>query len=157
MDCLAYRGRAEVLRKRDDGRYEVETPTGRHRVKPEHCRDLAPQAGPSPELERLLTSPVYVRPEPAPPQPKPETSRMPAYLAWLRRQPCARCGTREGVEASHHNEQGHGTMGRKPPDARAIPLCARDHRLFHSDPARFPRDWIDSVIAAHTRAWVRSL
>jgi len=157
---LAYTGIGEVLRERRDGRLVVADATGRtHRVRPENCRELGPQARPSPALERLLSTPVYARPPDAEPRPKPETGRLPEYLAWLRRQPCARCGVSVGVEASHHPAEKQGAMGLKCPDARAIPLCARCHRTgpraHHSRP--FDRDWVEGVIAASTRAWVRSL
>ena len=155
VQTLQYLGVAEVLRVKRGDRLLVETPTGRtHTVRASDCRDLAPQSRSSQPLETPANAPEL---EGGDAYPKAPPARMPAYLAWLRTRPCARCGVSVGIEASHHAQSGHGTMGRKPPDARAIPLCTRDHRLYHSDPARFPRDWIDSVIAAHTRAWVRSL
>lgn len=57
-----------------------------------------------------------------------------AYLAWLRRQPCVICGTRERVEAAHvragYPSAGWAPTGmaQKPDDQRAVPLCAHDHR-----------------------------
>lgn len=50
------------------------------------------------------------------------------YLAYVRRKPCMACGSRVGVEAAHIR-YGLTGMQRKPDDARALPLCAWDHRL----------------------------
>ena len=151
--CLAYRGPAEVLKVKRGDRYLIETPTGRnHTVRASDCRDLAPQHRSSQPLETPANAPEL---EGGEPYPKAPPARMPQYLAWLRRQHCSRCGVSVGVEASHHPVKGHGATGLKCPDSRAIPLCARCHREHHTKP--LSRDWIDSVIAAHTRAWVRSL
>ena len=151
VQSLAYLGVGEVLRERRDGRLVVETPTGRtHRVRPEDCRDLGQQHRPSQPLE---TAPDYGRSE-GEAQPKPETERLPAYLAWLRKQLCARCGCYD-AEASHHPAEKQGSMGLKAPDARAIPLCRSCHMKHHQKP--LARDWVEEQIAASTRAWVRSL
>ncbi len=54
----------------------------------------------------------------------------PAHLAWVRKQPCAVCGTTRNVEA-HHPRLGNG-MSRKAPDSEAFPLCYRHHQVeFH--------------------------
>jgi len=51
-------------------------------------------------------------------------ARDPAYLAWLRKQPCLVCGRRRGVEAHHLDPN----MGRRGPDHRTVPLCPEHHR-----------------------------
>jgi hypothetical protein len=53
-------------------------------------------------------------------------SRNPRYLAWIRTQPCCVCGSKKAVEASHTGPHG---IGQKSPDASAIPLCAKHHRI----------------------------
>jgi hypothetical protein len=58
----------------------------------------------------------------------------PAYLAWLRRQPCAvgPDGCSGPVEAAHVRTAKRGDpptgLGRKPDDCRATPLCRGHHR-----------------------------
>jgi len=60
--------------------------------------------------------------------------RDPAYLAWLRRQPCVICGTTKRIEAAHvragYSAAGWAPTGmmQKPDDARAVSLCAAHHR-----------------------------
>jgi hypothetical protein len=55
---------------------------------------------------------------------KPE--RNPAYLAFVRKQPCCVCGKQWGIEACHSGPHG---IGQKSPDHSSIPLC----RTHHSD------------------------
>lgn len=57
------------------------------------------------------------------PQPKEKTWRSPAYLAWIRKQPCAKCGHPGPCEAHHERYLGNGGTGLKPPDSEALPLC----------------------------------
>jgi hypothetical protein len=52
-------------------------------------------------------------------------SRNPAYLRFIRRQPCCVCGKSWGVEASHTGPHG---LGQKSPDESCIPLCWIHHR-----------------------------
>ena len=53
---------------------------------------------------------------------------LPAYLAWLRRQPCSNCGAPPPSDASHLNSfKGAGT---KSPDPWAIPECRRCHGRY---------------------------
>jgi hypothetical protein len=60
----------------------------------------------------------------------------PGFLAFLRKQPCCVCGTRQRVEASHIR-MGSITRGieaciglqTKPDDKWAVPLCDMQHRL----------------------------
>ena len=60
--------------------------------------------------------------------------RDPAYLAWLRRQPCVICGTTKRIEAAHvragYPSAGWAPTGmmQRPDDQRAVPLCATHHR-----------------------------
>ena len=55
--------------------------------------------------------------------------REPAYLAFLRRQPCAvgPVGCSGPVEAAHVRAGSTG-MQRKPDDAKSVPLCRGHHR-----------------------------
>lgn len=54
-----------------------------------------------------------------------------AYTAWLRTQPCARCG-RFPVEVAHQRILLGGGMGMKPSDYDALPMCHGCHALEHS-------------------------
>jgi hypothetical protein len=152
VDSLAYTGRGEVLRVRRDGRLLVESPTGKvHRVRPEDARDVEHGTRSSPVLER---TPTY-GPADLSAVPKEEPREWPEYLEWLRTQPCARCGKTAPSEPSHHPAEGHGSMGMKCPDVRAIPLCARCHRTgplaHHRIP--FARTWVEDQIAFYTITW----
>ncbi len=53
-------------------------------------------------------------------QPKPKTHRSRSHLVFVRSRPCAWCGRRERVEASHHGQRG---MALKASDYNCIPLC----------------------------------
>jgi hypothetical protein len=59
-----------------------------------------------------------------------------AYLAFLRRQPCLRCG-KTPSDAAHVRFAPHGSgwryvgKGEKPDDGRAVPLCRDCHRMQH--------------------------
>ena len=50
--------------------------------------------------------------------------RNPAYLAWIRTQPCVVCRSTRWIEAAHTGPHG---LGQKSPDSSAIPLCAKHH------------------------------
>lgn len=75
----------------------------------------------------------------------------PAYLAWIRQQPCAVCSSTVHVHAHHSTapgERGHRGLTQKAPDRETIPLCWRDHRAFHDGTGYFGgwgkrdrRDW----------------
>lgn len=58
------------------------------------------------------------------------------YLAWVRTQPCCRCGARPPNHAHHEILNGRG-KSQKAPDARTLPLCARCHDDFHAVTGRF--------------------
>lgn len=57
-----------------------------------------------------------------------------AFLAFVRRKPCMKCGTTQRVEAAHvrsgYPEAGWRSTGmqEKPDDCRTLPLCATCHR-----------------------------
>jgi hypothetical protein len=57
------------------------------------------------------------------------TPRDPAYLKWIRTQPCVLCGPRINIDA-HHTESG-GT-GIKGSDYSCVPLCPACHFYIHS-------------------------
>ena len=61
------------------------------------------------------------------PDPKPKTDKDPAYLRWVRKQPCVITG-RTPCEA-HHTETGG--MGMKGSDYSALPLYHTEHRRCH--------------------------
>lgn len=63
------------------------------------------------------------------PCPKTKPLRDPAYLAWLRKLPCAVCG-RGPCEAAHQRLLGGGT-GSKPDDRYALPMCQGCHESEH--------------------------
>ena len=52
------------------------------------------------------------------PQPKPHTPRDPAYLAFIRKQPCCVCGKQS---VAHHVQSGG--IGIKSSDRVSVPLC----------------------------------
>lgn len=62
------------------------------------------------------------------PVPKP-TSRLrsDAYLAFVRRHPCASCGTPAPSDASHHGRRG---VGQKADDVLAVSLCRGCHEVY---------------------------
>jgi hypothetical protein len=52
----------------------------------------------------------------------------PAYLAWVRQQPCSVCG-RWGSEAHHTGRHG---VGQRAHDHTAVPLCHACHMAWHA-------------------------
>jgi hypothetical protein len=64
------------------------------------------------------------------PQPKPVRVSDPAYLSWIRTQPCIRCD-RQPSEAHHQPAVGHSSVGSKCDDTRAVPLCTEHHAELH--------------------------
>ena len=74
---------------------------------------------------------------PPDPKPPPHKKRKPPgqdkkYLAWIREQPCARCGQVAPSEPAHQRCLGNCGVGIKPPDRDALPLCRGCHSLEHS-------------------------
>jgi hypothetical protein len=61
--------------------------------------------------------------------PKPVRLEDPAYLRFIRRQPCILTGT--ASEAAHIVPPGHDKMGSKVSDYRTIPLSSTMHRAYH--------------------------
>lgn len=58
------------------------------------------------------------------------------YLAWVRTNPCCRCGASAPSHAHHEILNGRG-KSQKAPDARTLPLCFRCHDDFHAVRGRF--------------------
>lgn len=54
------------------------------------------------------------------------------YLAYIRSLPCEKCGSVPPCEAHHQPAIGHGSMGSKCSDYRAIPLCSSCHHILHT-------------------------
>ena len=63
------------------------------------------------------------------PFPKPVRLEDPAYLRFIRRQPCILTGT--ASEASHIVPEGQGKMGSKVSDYRTVPMSPKLHREYH--------------------------
>lgn len=57
--------------------------------------------------------------------------RLPKYLAWLRKQPCAICGRHGPSQACHVRRGTDGGMGIKPSDNFAFPMCIYCHNEQH--------------------------
>ena len=80
------------------------------------------------------------------------------YRAWIRKQPCAKCGNPWNVEAAHMRILGHGGMGLKPHDKDLLPLCSDlfnigCHQLEHKGAVTF---WGQGT-KAKTKEYVRQL
>ncbi len=70
----------------------------------------------------LARSPIRRKP------PKKRKGSDPAYLAFIRKQPCLLCvgvPQRTRTEACHTGQRG---LGQKPPDRDALPFCGHHHR-----------------------------
>src|SRR5690349_13928462 len=68
---------------------------------------------------------------------KPKRVRDSAYLKWIRTLSCCvhpNCpNSLSGpVEAHHIRPEGHGGLGTKPSDFRALPFCETAHRTYHA-------------------------
>ena len=76
------------------------------------------------------------------------------YLAWVRRQPCARTGSDNGVVAAHVRRAGHAGTGFKPTYS-AIPLHDDLHRLQHQQGESAVADtgWWDRQAYEHAKRW----
>ena len=85
---------------------------------------------------------------------EPDPGSDPAYLNWLRRQPCAHCGHIAPSEAHHStvapSRRGASKRGKgeKSDDRFAFPLYFKCHRAFHYATGDF-REWDK----AKRRAW----
>lgn len=70
-------------------------------------------------------------------------ARSPAYLSFVRQQPCWFCSSTEAVHAHHHGrKRGGGGMGIKTCDLQAVPLCARHHDEWHRTGKIAPYDLV---------------
>ena len=66
--------------------------------------------------------------------------RDPAYLEFVRTQPCAARSAAVGWECRgpiHAHHAGARGLGQKCPDREAIPLCSRHHQEWHDGNGRF--------------------
>ena len=86
---------------------------------------------------------------------KPQPTHDPAYLGWVRTQPCAVCHCVHGrivegvyypVESAHTKTMGIGGMSRKSPDRSVIPLCGWCHR---QSPTSYHRLQPEPIWAEH--------
>jgi hypothetical protein len=64
-------------------------------------------------------------------------ARDPAYLEFVRGQPCAVCLQPGPCEAHHIPRLGHGAMGMKADDYRTAPLCSPCHAKAHTKGRRW--------------------
>ena len=64
--------------------------------------------------------------------PKRVLVRDPAYLKWIREQPCVVCGKEGETEAAHIRLGAHAGKSEKPGDDSCVPLCGICHREQHS-------------------------
>lgn len=80
---------------------------------------------PTPKLDR---SPDYGAAKLRPVSKPRPASRDEKYLRFVRKHPCAVCGTSRAIEAHHFGPR---SMGRKASDYRATPLCTSCHREWH--------------------------
>jgi len=65
------------------------------------------------------------------PKPKPEFRRRVQHLAFIRLLPCVACGKAAPSEAAHVRTGTDGSVGRKPGDRYAVPLCPTCHAKQH--------------------------
>lgn len=73
-------------------------------------------------------------------KPRRGPNRAPAYVEWVRTQPCRAASTgvcRGPVHAHHAGERG---LGQRADDLSCIPLCAQHHRDWHDCAGGF-RGW----------------
>jgi len=76
---------------------------------------------------------------PCRPTPRRGPVRDPAYLRWLRAQPCAACGHPPPADPHHTGPRG---FWQKAADWDAIPLCRACHKAYHAEgPAAFCARW----------------
>ncbi|MFG6139488.1 HNH endonuclease signature motif containing protein [Halomonas sp. B23F22_10] len=80
--------------------------------------------------------------------------RSPAYLRWVRQQPCARCGS--PADDAHHViglHWGLSGMGTTAPDSYAMPVCRACHLDVHRLPElqRCQPGWLRHTIARGVR------
>lgn len=148
VTSIQFTGLAEVLQVRRGDKLRVETPTGRtHIVRADQCRDLDRKPDPLP----VLDTPPRDEHAGGAPQPKDPPWRSERYRTFVRELPCCVCGALVDIEASHHPEEGGGTMAMKCPDDRCAPLCKHHHARHHARP--YPREDVECWVAATREAW----
>ena len=79
----------------------------------------------------------------------------PAYLKWVKAQPCQCCGM-PADDPHHLIGHGQGGMGTKAHDIFAIPLCRKHHTELHNDRLAFERKYgsqLEMIIALLDRAF----
>lgn len=81
----------------------------------------------------------------------------PKYIAWLHSQPCVVTGQAVRIEANHIRQEGHGGVGTKPDDRRALPMTREVHREYH-DIGRLAFQFkygldLDELIIQHNRKY----
>ena len=141
---FARAGQAEVVRP-SKGYVRVRWPDDTTST---HARSVVQFAAQPIQMATVLSRPSTTAAELAPVE-KPATDRDSRYLRWIRSQPCAWSGAAT-VEASHHPEQGGGSMAMKCSDYRTLPLAPTVHRQF-TDHQR-----IGNMDAEQTRAWTET-
>lgn len=88
---------------------------------------------------------VSLKVDPVAPQtqfkiPKRSRWEKPAFLAWVKTQPCTCCGA-PADDAHHLIGWGQGGMATKAHDALTIPLCRKHHTELHNSPSAFERQY----------------
>ena len=63
---------------------------------------------------------------------KPVKWRSKEYLSFIRSLPCCVCGLMPGGIAHHESVLGEKGIGTKPGDEQSLPICPRDHTLYHN-------------------------
>ena len=91
---------------------------------------------------------------------KTKPKRSPAYMAFIREQPCCLSGATIGIESHHEAPEGHGTMGGKPCDSRCVPVEWKLHRKMESPGNSRKEIWEkygkdpEEVIQAMRQKWI---
>lgn len=77
------------------------------------------------------------------------------YLAWVRDQHCAYCGTETGIDPAHVRRIASGAGTAVKPEYSAIPLCRQHHRLQHDhgESAVGGKEWCDKQRIQHVEQW----
>ena len=115
---------------------------------------LRPVERPAPPVNELTREPWYDLVTGVPVA-KDHRWRSPTYLAWIRSQPCQACHASPPNEASHHPEEGHGSMGMKCGDDRVMSLCTECHHEHHAGRGKtLDRYWVERVVGRMFRTYV---
>lgn len=84
-----------------------------------------------------------------PPTPRPVRVRSGGYLAHIRKQKCAACGSPPPSQAAHIRTGNEGGTGLKPDDWLTVPLCHSCHADQESNPGAVW--WIENVFKRDRR------